>query len=93
MFMSSTETEQMLKLVTAYAPPPKRFHMIWSQRGGEGREGFYVWKPVPHSGRFVALGMVVVRRPLRFFQAAVLADIYLCNVCSFQEILRRNGRG
>eukprot|EP01047_Picozoa_sp_COSAG01_P013632 COSAG01_NODE_646_length_14556_cov_9.736806_15_plen_91_part_00 len=26
-------------------------------------------------------------------QAAVLAEIYLCNVCSCQEILRRNGRG
>eukprot|EP01049_Picozoa_sp_SAG25_P000092 SAG25_NODE_3_length_30426_cov_8.268210_21_plen_107_part_00 len=25
--------------------------------------------------------------------AAVLAEIYLCNVCSCQEILRRNGRG
>eukprot|EP01047_Picozoa_sp_COSAG01_P077223 COSAG01_NODE_13832_length_1529_cov_1.267133_1_plen_73_part_00 len=25
--------------------------------------------------------------------AAVLTDIYLCNVCSCQEILRRNGRG
>jgi hypothetical protein len=27
------------------------------------------------------------------FLAAVLAEIYLCNVCSCQEILRRNGRG
>jgi hypothetical protein len=27
------------------------------------------------------------------FLAAVLAAIYLCNVCSCQEILRRNGRG
>eukprot|EP01047_Picozoa_sp_COSAG01_P059075 COSAG01_NODE_7046_length_3377_cov_4.561853_3_plen_66_part_00 len=27
------------------------------------------------------------------FQAAVLTEIYLCNVCSYQEILRRNGRG
>jgi hypothetical protein len=26
-------------------------------------------------------------------QAAVLAEIYLCNVCSCQELLRRNGRG
>jgi hypothetical protein len=25
--------------------------------------------------------------------AAVLPEIYLCNVCSCQEILRRNGRG
>jgi hypothetical protein len=25
--------------------------------------------------------------------AAVLAEIYLCGVCSCQEILRRNGRG
>jgi hypothetical protein len=34
-----------------------------------------------------------VRRPLRPFEAAVVAEIYLCNVCSRQEILRRNGRG
>jgi hypothetical protein len=27
------------------------------------------------------------------FQAAILTEIYLCNVCSCQEILRRNGRG
>jgi hypothetical protein len=27
------------------------------------------------------------------FSAAALAEIYLCNVCSCQEILRRNGRG
>eukprot|EP01047_Picozoa_sp_COSAG01_P055285 COSAG01_NODE_6138_length_3829_cov_4.557105_3_plen_126_part_00 len=25
--------------------------------------------------------------------AAVLTEIYLCNACSYQEILRRNGRG
>jgi hypothetical protein len=27
------------------------------------------------------------------FLAAVLTEIYLCNVCSCPEILRRNGRG
>jgi uncharacterized membrane protein YozB (DUF420 family) len=27
------------------------------------------------------------------FLAAVFTEIYLCNVCSYQEILRRNGRG
>ena len=27
------------------------------------------------------------------FWAAILTEIYLCNVCSCQEILRRNGRG
>jgi hypothetical protein len=27
------------------------------------------------------------------FLAAVVTEIYLCNVCSCQEILRRNGRG
>jgi hypothetical protein len=35
----------------------------------------------------------LVRRPLRPFLAAVLTEISLCNVCSCQEILRRNGRG
>jgi hypothetical protein len=34
-----------------------------------------------------------VRRPLPSFQADVSAEIYLRNVCSCQEILRRNGRG
>jgi curved DNA-binding protein CbpA len=34
-----------------------------------------------------------VRRPLRPFRRSVLTEIYLCNVCSCQEILRRNGRG
>jgi hypothetical protein len=28
-----------------------------------------------------------------FFSAVVLAEIYLCNVCSGQEMLRGNGRG
>jgi hypothetical protein len=27
------------------------------------------------------------------FLTAVFTEIYLCNVCSCQEILRRNGRG
>jgi hypothetical protein len=27
------------------------------------------------------------------FLAAILTEMYLCNVCSCQEILRRNGRG
>eukprot|EP01049_Picozoa_sp_SAG25_P015028 SAG25_NODE_2891_length_1331_cov_0.860390_1_plen_106_part_00 len=27
------------------------------------------------------------------FVAAILTEIYLCNVCSCQEIVRRNGRG
>jgi hypothetical protein len=34
----------------------------------------------------------LVRHPLRPFQAAVLTEIYRCNVCSCQEILRRHGR-
>jgi hypothetical protein len=34
-----------------------------------------------------------VRRPLRAFRRPILTEIYLCNVCSCQEILRRNGRG
>jgi hypothetical protein len=34
-----------------------------------------------------------VRRPLRPLRRPFLAEIYLCNVCSCQERLRRNGRG
>jgi hypothetical protein len=33
------------------------------------------------------------RREGAAFLAAVVTEIYLCNVCSCQEILRRNGRG
>eukprot|EP01049_Picozoa_sp_SAG25_P004629 SAG25_NODE_295_length_10249_cov_5.144926_13_plen_93_part_00 len=33
------------------------------------------------------------RRPWRPFVAGVWTEIYLCNVCSRQEILRRHGRG
>jgi hypothetical protein len=32
-------------------------------------------------------------RCVRPFLAAVLTEMYLCNVCSCQEILRHNGRG
>jgi hypothetical protein len=36
----------------------------------------------------------LVRRPLqRSCLAAVVSEIYLCNVCSCQDILRRRGRG
>jgi hypothetical protein len=34
-----------------------------------------------------------VRAAVASFEAAVLTEIYLCNVCSCQEILRRSGRG
>eukprot|EP01047_Picozoa_sp_COSAG01_P079205 COSAG01_NODE_14933_length_1394_cov_1.044015_2_plen_86_part_00 len=34
----------------------------------------------------------LVRRPLRPFQAAVLAVMYRWNVCSCHEMLRRHGR-
>jgi hypothetical protein len=39
------------------------------------------------------VGMLMVRRPLCPFWRPVLTEIYLCGVCSCQEILRRNGRG
>jgi hypothetical protein len=32
-----------------------------------------------------------VRRPVASLLAAVFTEIYLCNVCSCQAILRRNG--
>jgi hypothetical protein len=50
----------------------------------------------------VAGGLLVARRgsdgwagaaSVASFLAAVLTEIYLCNVCSYQEILRRNGCG
>ena len=39
------------------------------------------------------LRRVEVRRSLRPFLAAELTEMYTCDVCSCQEILRRNGRG
>eukprot|EP01047_Picozoa_sp_COSAG01_P001941 COSAG01_NODE_48_length_31904_cov_21.696997_25_plen_135_part_00 len=39
------------------------------------------------------VGMLMVRRPLCPFWRPVLTEIYLCGVCSGQEMLRRNGRG
>jgi hypothetical protein len=50
----------------------------------------------------VAGGLLVARRgsdgwagaaSVASILAAVLTEIYLCNVCSYQEILRRNGCG
>jgi predicted unusual protein kinase regulating ubiquinone biosynthesis (AarF/ABC1/UbiB family) len=38
-------------------------------------------------------GNLLVRRPLRPFQRPFWLRFYLCDVCSCQEILRRNGRG
>jgi hypothetical protein len=43
--------------------------------------------------QMAADGCNTVRRPLRPFRLTVLTDIYLCNVCSCQEILRRNAAG
>jgi hypothetical protein len=49
--------------------------------------------PAPlHRGAIEAAYRRLARRPLRPFWRA-LAEIYLCNVCSCQEMLRRNGRG
>eukprot|EP01047_Picozoa_sp_COSAG01_P035107 COSAG01_NODE_2669_length_7278_cov_3.791057_5_plen_275_part_00 len=38
-------------------------------------------------------GDAMVQRPLRPFWRPVLTEMYLCDVCSCHEILRRNGRG
>jgi hypothetical protein len=47
--------------------------------------------------RLSHLGAEEIRRAgaasVAFFLTAVFTEIYLCNVCSCQEILRRNGRG
>jgi hypothetical protein len=50
---------------------------------GAGQEAFS-WYRRDHS-----LGAAAVAS----FLAAVLTEIYLCNVCSYQEILRSNKRG
>jgi hypothetical protein len=50
----------------------------WSERSGYG-----------HLYRVSAAGAAAVAS----VEAAVVTEIYLCDVCSCQEILRRNGRG
>jgi hypothetical protein len=44
---------------------------------------------IGHTGQDYGSGAASVAS----FVASVLTEIYLCNVCSCQEILRRNGRG
>jgi hypothetical protein len=48
---------------------------------------------VPCPAHATARPALTVRRPLRPLWRPVLAEIYLCNVCSCQERLRRHGRG
>jgi hypothetical protein len=58
--------------------------------GGRGVAGGSVSAPLKLlAAQLITAGAAAVAS----FQAAVLAEIYLCNVCSCQEMLRRNGRG
>eukprot|EP01047_Picozoa_sp_COSAG01_P051714 COSAG01_NODE_5365_length_4308_cov_1.852697_4_plen_77_part_00 len=68
--------------------------MYWAGHGGKGSgAGPWVQADLEH-GTWAGNRSGVNRCGVRdVFQAAVLAEIYLCNVCSCQEILRRNGRG
>jgi hypothetical protein len=49
-------------------------------------------KPQSGSGRYYAL-VAAGAASVASFLAAVFTEIYLCDVCSCQEVLRRNGRG
>ena len=40
----------------SFCPHPKQFRLVWSQEGGN--KHIYIWKAVPPSEEFVALGMV-----------------------------------
>ena len=64
-FMNADDKVLMADLVSKFAPYPKRYHMVWSQRGTSGDtdgggpvESIYFWKPVPRSDRYVAMGMI-----------------------------------
>jgi hypothetical protein len=49
-----------------------------------GQQGFFL---------YLAMQSVITIAAVASFLALVLTEIYLCGVCSRQEILRRNGRG
>eukprot|EP01047_Picozoa_sp_COSAG01_P053602 COSAG01_NODE_5763_length_4048_cov_1.373259_3_plen_116_part_00 len=57
--------------------------------GGGGVDSRFI--PCPTCGRTFA--PMAGATSVASVWAAVVTEIYLCNVCSCQEILRRNGRG
>jgi hypothetical protein len=55
--MVGRRSKHMRDVVRRFMPHPKRFHQVWTKQTGD--QDLYVWKPIPHSKSFVALGMVV----------------------------------
>jgi Ca2+-binding EF-hand superfamily protein len=53
----SPSADHKADMVRRYMPHPRRFQQVWNKQLGE--DSIYVWKPIPHAKRFVALGMVV----------------------------------
>jgi hypothetical protein len=49
-------SKHMRDVMRRFVPHPKRFHQVWNKQTGD-RE-LYVWKPIPPSKSYVALGMV-----------------------------------
>jgi selenocysteine lyase/cysteine desulfurase len=64
--------------------------VVVAARWGALRVSPYVYNSAADVERLMAL---LGAASVASFQAALLTEIYRCNVCSCQEILRRHGRG
>jgi hypothetical protein len=51
-----SESEHMSAVIDKVLPHPVKYHQTWSQL--RGRRSVYLWKPVPPTGAFVAMGYV-----------------------------------
>eukprot|EP00931_Biecheleriopsis_adriatica_P057927 TRINITY_DN3440_c1_g1_i1.p1 TRINITY_DN3440_c1_g1~~TRINITY_DN3440_c1_g1_i1.p1 ORF type:complete len:2068 (-),score=475.91 TRINITY_DN3440_c1_g1_i1:13-5871(-) len=55
-FSGSSSNQYLQAVADHYCPCPAKFRQVWSQRRGRS---LFIWRPVPPSDAFVALGMVV----------------------------------
>jgi vacuolar protein sorting-associated protein 13A/C len=51
----------MNAVLAKIVPHPTKFHQVWAQL--RGKQPVYLWKPVPPSAAFVALGCVATTTP------------------------------
>eukprot|EP00930_Biecheleria_cincta_P036032 TRINITY_DN2473_c0_g3_i1.p1 TRINITY_DN2473_c0_g3~~TRINITY_DN2473_c0_g3_i1.p1 ORF type:complete len:3331 (+),score=578.52 TRINITY_DN2473_c0_g3_i1:683-9994(+) len=59
-FSSSSSSDYLQAVVDHYCPFPVKYRLIWNQQRGKP---LFVWRPVPPSEAFVALGMVATTTP------------------------------
>jgi hypothetical protein len=53
-----TSSKLLPAVVAQFCPAPLRFKQVWYKRLDKGSPSLYVWRAVPPSQKFVALGMV-----------------------------------